>query len=178
MAAPGETHIRQRLTRRGLLKLGFGVGGLALVIAGVGTFTLWPRAAASGRRALSTDDESLVAALAEVYVPRGSALDLPGVDVLGGVDAYIAILPALEGKLLRALLRAVDQLPRVMLASTTRFAALPLEQRVALVSRLERGGRTQQELTLLLRLLIGTALFRDARAFQALGISWGCGEIP
>jgi hypothetical protein len=161
-----------------MLKLGLGVGGVALVIAGVGAFTVWPRAAAAGRRALSGDDEELVRALAEVYMPRGSALDLPEIDVVSGVDTYAAILPPTEGKLLRALFRAVDQLPRVMLSSRSRFTELSAEERVALMTRLEKGGRTQVELCTLLRLVIGVALFRDARTFAALGLSWGCPVIP
>jgi hypothetical protein len=111
-------------------------------------------------------------------MPRGSALDLPEIDVVSGVDTYAAILPPTEGKLLRALFRAVDQLPRVMLSSRSRFTELSAEERVALMTRLEKGGRTQVELCTLLRLVIGVALFRDARTFAALGLSWGCPVIP
>jgi hypothetical protein len=171
--------LRHLLTRRRLLKLGLGLGGAAIVAGGGATaWLLSDRPAAAGRAALSEREAAVVAALADAYFPPGSPLgvSVEDVDVVSGADAYIAGLLAKERRLLRALLTAIDQWPRVTLSSPARFSAWPRSDRVKALRALDESPVPEKrQLAGLLRALVAMPFFDDPRVLQAVGFSWGCG---
>lgn len=170
----GLTELRARLTRRRLLALGVGVGALT-VVGSVGWLVSLPTPA-PGRLALSAREGELLVRLGEVWFPPGNPLGVAAADVdIGGeLDRLLVLMSAGEQRALHALLRVVDQLPRASLSSSTRFTALPLSERRALMVAWERSAGPKRQLAGLLRLLAGLTFFEDERVRRAIGHSFGC----
>jgi hypothetical protein len=169
--------LRHALTRRRLLKAGLGFGALALVAGGGARWLVSDRPTSVGRKALSSREERVVAAIAEAHFPPGNPLGVSvlDVDVVSGADAYIAGLLPQENRLLRALLTAFDQWPRVTLQSTATFSSLPLADRVSELRAFEDSPITERRLiAALFRALIGMPFFEDPRALASIGFAPGC----
>jgi len=170
---------RALLSRRGLLKLGLGVG---VVVAGAAGAAAWGllrhRPAAPGRTVLSGDEVAVVAALAEAYFPRGNPFGVSAfdVDVAAVVDGYIAGLLPRERRGLRALLRGLDAWPVVSATSTSRFSDLDVAGRVAVLRAFDDSSVPERRLLgTLFRQLVGMAMLEDDRLLAAVGHRHGCG---
>lgn len=170
----GLAELRARLTRRRLLGLGVGVGALALA-GSAGWLLSVPRPGA-GRVALSDHEAELLVRLAEVWFPPGNPLGVAAgdVDIGGELDRLLAFLAPREQRAVHAILRVLDQLPRAGLRSTTRFSALPLEERRAILVSWETSQGPKRQLAGLLRVLVGLSYFEDERVRRAIGHSFGC----
>jgi len=116
--SPGINELRLRLTRRRVLALGVGVG--ALTIAGSLGWLVSLPTPAPGRLALSAREDELLVRLAEVWFPPGNPLGVAAgdVDIGGDLDRLVVLFAPQEQRVLHALLRVVDQLPRATLRST------------------------------------------------------------
>lgn len=177
----GGGAVRHSLTRRRLLKLGFGLGGAAVVVGSGAAYVLWPRAPAPGRKLLSEGEARLVAALADAYLPPGNAFGVAGsdVEIAAGVDQYLAALPPTQARLLRGLLITVDLWPRISLRSRSRFVALSREERTSVLAAFETStSRERRQLASLLRLLVAIPFFDDERVRASPDMQWGCPVIP
>lgn len=170
----GVSELRGRLTRRRLLALGVGVG--ALTLAGGAAWLVSVPRAAPGRAVLSDDESALLTRLGEVWFPPGNPLGVAAgeVDLAAGLDVVVASFTAREQRVLHALLRALDQLPRATLRSTTRFRDLPLAQRRELLVEWEGSLGPRRQLAGLLRVLVGIPYFEDERVRLAIGHQLGC----
>ncbi len=169
--------MRQRLTRRTLLKAGIGFGVVAVAAGGGARWLVSDRPSAPGRVALSAREAGVVQALAEAHFPPGNVLGVSAadVDVVDGADRYVASLLPEDRRLLRALLTAFDQWPRVSLSSTSTFSALPVDERVRELAAFEGSPRLERRLIAsLLRTLVGMPFFEDERALAAVGHTEGC----
>lgn len=119
-----------RFSRRQVLAA---MSAFAAIGAGGATFAVvrwYDRPAGSGRLALSDVEYELVDALAEAWMPPGGVPALSGRDarLAAFVDEVIARMRDPEQGLLKTLLAALDDLPR--LGGRGRFAALPLADRI------------------------------------------------
>lgn len=173
--------VRHALTRRRLLGLGVGLGGLTFVAGTGAAYTLWPRPAAAGRVVLSSTEEAVVAAVADAYLPPNNPFGVAAaaVDIAGGVDAYIASLPDRPARLMRSLLVAVEQWPRFSWSSVRRFSELTRSERMGVLESFETSRlRERQQLAGVLRLLVAVPFFEDERVLAAAGIQFGCPVIP
>lgn len=169
--------LRQALTRRRLFSVGAGFGALAIAAGGGARWLVSDRPTAGGRQALSAREERVVAALAEAHFPPGNALGVSvlDVDVVSGADAYIAGLLPQDNRLLRALLTAFDQWPRLTLSSTSTFSALPLAGRISELRAFEDSPMAERRLIAsLFRALVGMPFFEDPRALASIGFLPGC----
>lgn len=170
----GLAELRARLTRRRLLALGVGVGALTLV-GSIGWIVSIP-APAPGRAALSARELELLERLAEVWFPPGNPLGVAAgdVDIGGELDSVLALLALREQRVVHALLRVVDQVPRGSLSSTKRFSELPWQERRALIVQWEQSTGPKRQLAGVLRLLVGMSFFEDERVRRAIGHVFGC----
>lgn len=176
-----QSAVRPALTRRRLLKLGLALGGVALVTASGAAYVVWPRAAAPGRRVLAPAEVEILRALADAYLPPENPFGVAAADadIVGGVDEYLAALPLSQGRLMRALLVAVDQWPRLSLHSGARFSDLAREDRVAVLAAFETSGvKERRQLASVLRLLVAIPYFDDERVRASPDLQWGCPVIP
>lgn len=171
--------VRSVLSRRGLLKLGAGVVGAAVVGAALGARSLWrDRPAAGGRRVFDDDEAAVLVALADAWFPDGNAIGVAAreVDVVAGVDGWAARLLPRERKLMRVLLRAVDQWPRLSMTSSSSFASLDLAGRQQVLRAFENSKLPERRLlATVMRSMIGMPLFDDPRFLRAVGHRYGCG---
>lgn len=169
--------MRPRLTRRRLLKAGLGFGAVVVVAGGGARWLVSDRPVAAGRAALSEREAGVVAALAAAHFPPGNALGLSSadVDVVSGADAYVFSLLPEDRRLLRALLTAFDQWPRLSLASTATFTELDITGRIAVLRNFEESPHIERRLIAsLLRTVVGVPFFEDSRALTAIGHTQGC----
>lgn len=184
MTTPGGSsalNVRPLLTRRRLLKLGVGLGGVALLLGGGGSWLLADRPARAGLKVLSDGEASFVEALADALFPAGNPLGVPAsaVDVVGGADAYIAGMLPRDRKGLRALLRAIEQWPRMSMESTRRFSELDVPARVEVLRAFDDSSVVERRLLgSLLRTLVAVSYFDDARVLAALSFTAGCEPMP
>ena len=174
-----DAALKSVLSRRGLFKLGAGVCAAVVVASAFSLRSLLADRPAGSTRSVFDDDESLtILAIADAYFPAGNVLKFSAssVDVVGGVDAYASRLLPRERKLLRVLLRAVDQWPRLSFTSTARFRDLDLDRRKLVLQAFEDSPlATRRLLATVLRSLIAMPLFDDPRLLSALGHRHGCG---
>lgn len=172
--SPGINELRLRLTRRRVLALGVGVG--ALTIAGSLGWLVSLPTPAPGRLALSAREDELLVRLAEVWFPPGNPLGVAAgdVDIGGDLDRLVVLFAPQEQRVLHALLRVVDQLPRATLRSATRFSALPLLERREIMVAWETSTGPRRQLAGVLRLLASLSFFEDERVRRAIGHSYGC----
>ena len=106
--------------------------------------------------------------------PSRRTYSKPG--IVGGVDAYAARLLPRERQLLRVLMRAIEQWPRLSLSSTARFSTLDVTARQQVLRAFEDSSLTERRLLgTLLRGLVGMPLFDDPRFLAAIGHKHGCG---
>ena len=169
--------LRHALTRRRLLGAGLGFGVAAVVAGGGARWLVSDRPSRLGRQALSAREERVVGALAEAHFPPGNALGISvlDVDVISGADAYIAGLLPQESRLVRALLTAFDQWPRLTLSSASTFSALPLDERITELRAFEESSVSERRLiAALFRALVGMPFFEDPRALASIGFVAGC----
>ncbi len=175
--------VKAVLSRRGILKLGGGVVVACLVAGGLGVRSLLSDRPHGAKRKVFDDDEALViAALAETWFPSAKhggnviGVGADDVDVVGGVDAYAARLLPRERRLLRVLVRAVEQWPRLSLQSTSRFSSLDVTGRQVVMRHFEESGLGERRLlATLLRSLVGMPMFDDPRLLRAIAHRHGCG---
>ena len=168
-------HLRQLLTRRGVMRLGLGVGGALLVLGSGAGFVFRAKPAAQGRVLLSVDEGATVAALADAYFPEGNEVGVAAnhLDIAGSVDAYMARLLPREQRLLRALFTLIEQWPRTQLASG--FSALSLDDRIAMLTTWETSALEQrQALASVLRTIVAVSYFDEPRVLAAIGHRHGC----
>lgn len=178
-----DSNIRPFLNRRGLLKLGAGVVGAAVVAGALGVRSLVKdRDVGSGRAVFDDDEAAVIAALADAWFPSsadgGNVIGVAAkdVDVVAGVDAYAGRLLPRERKLLRILMRAVEQWPRLSLTSPSSFSSLALADRQRVLQAFETSSLAERRLlATLLRSLIGMPLFDDPRFLAAIAHRHGCG---
>jgi hypothetical protein len=155
--------------------VGFGV--VALVAGGGALWLVSDRPAEGGRRALSAREARVVLALAEAYFPLGNPLGVSvvDIDIVSGADAYIAGLLQKEQRLIRALLTAFDQWPRVSLSSTRTFSSLPLAERIDVLRTFEGSPVMERRLIAsLFRALVGMPFFEHPLALASIGYAPGC----
>ena len=170
--------MRQRLTRRRLLRAGLVFGGVVVAAGGGARWLVSDRPVGVGRLALSAREAGVVAALADAHFPPGNQLgkSAADVDVVSLADAYVASLLPEDRRLFRALLTAFDQWPRVSFASTATFSALDRAARIDALKRFEDSPRVERRLIAsLLRTLVGLPFFEDAAVLAAVGYAPGCG---
>lgn len=150
-----------------------------VVVSAFGIRSLWADRPATGSRKVFDDDEArTIAAIADAYFPAGNVFKISAsdVDVVGSVDTYAARLLPRERKLLRVLMRAVEQWPRLSLSSTSRFSELDTAGRQRVLQAFERSSVSERRLlATLLRSLIGMPMFDDPRLLAAVGHRHGCG---
>lgn len=169
--------LRHRVTRRTLLGAGLLFGATALGAGGLAAWVFASRDPGRGRAVLSDDEGRVVAAIADAYFPPGNALGVAAaeLDVAGGVDAHFARLLPRERRLLRGVLVAFDQWPRLSFASGRRFVDLALDDRVAVLRAWEESARAERrQIAALLRVLVGFVVFDDPRFLRAAKGRWGC----
>lgn len=173
--------LKSVLTRRGIFKLGAGFVAVAAVASALGVRALLKDRPPGNARVVFDDDEAAVlVALADAWFPGDNSIGVAAavVDVVGGVDAYAARLLPRERKLMRVLLRAVDQWPRLSLSSTTSFADLSLADRQAVLRAFETSTLVERRLLgSLLRSIVGMPLFEDPRFLAAIAHRHGCGLV-
>lgn len=132
-------------------------------------------------KALSDIEVAVVAAMADAWLPAGNAFGVAAadVDIPAGVDGYVASLPVKQGKLLRGLIAALDQWPRLSFASTSRFVDLSRAARVDVLRHFEESSiADRRQLAGLLRLLVAIPYFDDERVRADPDLQWGCPVIP
>ena len=175
---PNAADLQSRLSRRKLLKLGVGVGGvLALSATGLGYAVLRLPKTSPGRAVLSDDEVAFVDALAETCFPPGNVLGLSGKEAQVGpqIDAMVHRLFAREQRVVRALFALIDRWPQLSLQSTSRFSQLPLRERVAVMHAWEASAREERRgLASLLRLLVAMPYFEHPDVLKAAGHRFGC----
>jgi hypothetical protein len=175
MFAADPSFVRMCFTRRGMLRLGLGVGGAALLLGGgVGAFLLGDKPAGQGSLVLTDGERATVSALADAYFPPHDAV-VPAreLDVAGRVDAYFARMLPREQRLARALLRIVESWPRASFQGA--FSTLALEERIDVLRAWEESHLEQrQQLASVLRTFVGIGYFDDAKVLSALGHRFGC----
>ncbi len=168
-------------SRRGLLRAGVGVGGVALLgVGGAARSVVGDQAAADGRQMLSEPEARFLTALADALFPPGNALGVAGkdVDVAGQVDVWVAAMPATERRIVASLLHLFDVWPRLSLASFSRFSELDLEKRINMLIAFDTSSvETRRALGQLLRALVSVVFFEDERVQAGMGLAWGC-EVP
>lgn len=168
---------RHGLTRRRLLKVGVGFGALAIAAGGGAFWLVSDRPAAAGREALSAREAAVVYAIGEAHFPPGNPLgvSVADVDVVSGADAFVAGMLDRERRLLRALLTAFDQWPRLTFASSSTFSSASLEDRIAILRAFENSDVAERRIVgSLLRALVGIPFFEDRRTMAAIGFEHGC----
>ncbi len=135
------------------------------------------RPVAAGRRALSEREAAVVYAIGEAHFPPGNPLGISvrDVDVVSGADAFIAGMLDRERRLLRALITAFDQWPRVSFSSSSSFSHAPLADRIAMFRAFEDSDVAERRLVgALLRTMVGIPFFEDPRAQAAIEFEGGC----
>jgi hypothetical protein len=166
------------LTRRRLFKVGVGFGAVALAAGGGAAWLVSDRPVEPGRRALSVREAEVVYAIGMAHFPPGNPLGLTlrDVDVVGGADAFIAGMLDRERRLVRALLTAFDQWPRLSLASSSSFSNMrDNAERIEIFRAFEESEVAERRLVgALLRTLVGIPFFEDPRALAAIGFEPGC----
>lgn len=171
--------IKAVLSRRGILKLGGGVVAACVVAGALGVRALLAERPHGAKLQVFDDDEAAVLfALAETWFPKDNGLGVSAydIDVVGSVDAYAARLLPRERQLMRVLMRAVEQWPRLSLQSTARFSALAVDDRQQVMSHFEESAIGERRLlATLLRSLIGMPMFDDPRTLRAIAHRHGCG---
>lgn len=169
--------LSHRVTRRTLLGAGLVFGAAALGAGGLAAFLFVARDAGRGREVLSDVEARFVDALADAYFPVGNPLGVAArdVDVAAGLDAHLRRVLPRERRLLRGVLLAFEQWPRMSLASSRRFSELPLEARVAVLRAWEDSPlEERRQVAALLRVLVGFVVFDDRRFMAAIKGRWGC----
>ncbi len=174
-----DAPVKAVLSRRGILKLGGGVVAAVVVAAALGLRTLFADRPPSSQRAVFDDDEArTLVSIADAYFPVGNVFRISAhdVDIVGAIDEYASRLLPRERRMLRVLLRAVEQWPRLSLTSTARFSDLDTAQRQRVLQAFERSTLSERRLLgTLLRSLIGMPMFSDPRLLAAVGHRHGCG---
>lgn len=164
-----------------MLKISLAFGGVFILLAGSGGAWLFrPQITATGRAFLSTDEEKLITSLAEVYFPKNNPIGIyfDDVDIVAGVDTYLSRLLAREQKLLRALLGALEQYPRLSFSSKKTLSELSLDERTEMISSFETSTYSEKrDIGALLRSLVGMAYFEDKRVLRAIGHRPGCLDV-
>jgi len=158
-----------------------GLGTVAVVAGSAAGYVLWPRVAEPGRQVLSALDERVARALIEVYLPDDNPFGLPSsaVDIVAGIDGYLAAMPLTQSRLLRGLLASLEQWPRVSWTSASTLSALPLAERTAVLRAFETSRvKDRQQVAGLLRLLVAIPFFDDPRVRAAPDYQFGCPVIP
>lgn len=118
-----------RITRRHVLAV-LAVGGAASAL-GTGAVGLswWDRPPGEGLKVLSPQEYDLVQAVGEAWMPRGGTPELSAADAEVGLffDELLAHSPEDAARMLKLLLQALDDKPRIGWFSAYRH--LPLESR-------------------------------------------------
>jgi hypothetical protein len=155
-----------RLSRRLLLKGGLAAGFL---VAGGAGLALSRGSVAPGLKRLTTRERDTIAAMAEAWFPaRDGVPGAAAVDVAGGVDAYVASLPDLLGRLTKLLVRAIEY--GAYPVELARFSALPVDGRLACLDAWENSALYARRMGFVsLKLAVGMAYFDDPRVRAAIG---------
>lgn len=154
-----------------------GFGALAIAAGGGAYWLVSDRPAALGRSALSAREAAVVYAIGEAHFPPGNPLgvSVTDVDVVAGADAFVSGMLDRERRLLRALLTAFDQWPRLTFASSSTFSSASLADRIAMFRAFETSDVAERRIVgSLLRALVGIPFFEDAKALAAIGFEPGC----
>lgn len=157
--------------------MGLGFGVVAIAAGGGARWLVSDRPVAQGMRALSVREAEVVYAIGAAHFPPGNPLGLTvsDVDLVAGADAFIAGMLDRERRLLRALLTAFDQWPRVSLFSTSSFTNMPNAERIEVFRLFENSAVAERRLVgALLRTVVGIPFFEDPRALAAIGFEAGC----
>ncbi len=153
-----------------------------LLSGGVGYRLLLHRnRAKSGFSLLSEDEAKFIDALSETHFPQDNALGVAGseVAITAGVDGWLSGMGADEQTIVRTLLVVVDRWPQLSLSHMSRFSALSLEKRVAMIRSWETGhSDVKRGLAELLRTVVSLHFFEDTRVLASIGLKFGCPEIP
>lgn len=170
-------NLKHRLTRRNLLRLGVGLGGSVMALAGLGAFTFRLRPAAPGMSVLSGGEIAVVDALCDALFPPGNALQLSiaDLDVAKSLDLQVARFDSREQRVLRALLTVLDEWPRISFFARRRFSELPTADRVQILRGFDDSEKLElRGLAELLRIVIGMNVFESPVALAAIGHRFGC----
>ena len=161
----------RRFGRRALL---IGGAGVAAIAATTGPL-LVSGPAAKGRKNLSATECASALALAETLFPSDREAGMPSAtqaDVLGRLDVAVGDMHPEIKRLFKLGLRAFEWAP--IAGFFSRFSALDLDRRTAVVRGWERGSYVKQSILLSLRFQVGLAYFESPEARAACGWTLGC----
>ncbi len=165
-----------KITRRHVLALTVAGAGAAALGAGGLIGRWWDRPAGEGLRALSQREYEVAQALAEAWMPPGGTPAISGAEAEVGryLDAVIASTDPTTGKLLKALLEALDDKP--FLFRGVPFRRLPLAERSALLAAwLRHDNALFRGAVSGLMALIAMGYTLHPEVSTALGPLFGCG---
>ena len=130
---------------------------------------------------LSQEEVRFIEALADTHFPPGNALGVSGGDVgiAKGVDQRLGGMGPEEQTILRSLLALIDRWPQINLSGLRRFSELSLDKRIHLLKYWEDShSDAKRGLAELLRTVVSLHYFEDPRVLAAMGLQFGCPEIP